>query len=186
MHKPASKPLDALRLSASLIWQGPSVLTGESISVFALPPSPKASSGVNGKTGGMLQTYIIPTSLLQECIGHYNRLGGPDAPRSEVAPVKAFLSALLKGGGDRINGLNCPHRSVAAGGAGSCYTHGSTVNKGLASLLRGWLRRGMPSCTPQAFVIRVNRMPVVEKHGYTARIGTYGEPTHVPSYVWKK
>lgn len=90
-----------MALERQIVWEGPSVLTGEPIIVLAtgVPTAgsrSKVRSG-NGKTGDMIQVCIV------------NR---------DVSPTDALKS------GEDVNVCgDCVHRSKVSGGCGDCYTH---------------------------------------------------------------
>lgn len=152
---------------SALIWQGASVLTGEDISLFCTPP---ATRKANQKTGAMVQTYVVPTRILEVARKAF------DAGATLNEAAKAACRSLIHGGFDRISCLDCPHRSKAAGGAGTCYTHGTTIWNGLRGVLKTWLQF-RSKINPAEFVLQAT-----EK--FTLRMGTYGEPVHVPIRIW--
>ena len=91
-----------------VIWEGPSLLTGEPIMVIATgvhPVGSKARASANAKTGDMIQVTIM---------------------RSDINPTEA-----LKRGLDVAVCGDCIHRSKASGGLADCYTH-KNLRRGFA------------------------------------------------------
>lgn len=111
--------IEPVRFSTNgvILWKGPSRLTGDPIVVIATGLKAKSA---NGKTGTMLQTWII---------------------RSDVHPVEAVHS-----GADQAICGDCPLRpALAAKHAATCY-----VNKGFApaAVYKGYLRGIYPVANP--------------------------------------
>ena len=147
-----------------LIWQGPSQLDGQDIIVLAtgVPKAPrlkrdgtpyktrasKTKASANAKTGDMIQIHILV---------------------SDVNPTAA-----LKSGADiSICGV-CPHKSVAAGGSGACYTHGN--------LRRGFAQTG----TYNAHMEHGSAPFDLERfRGMRVRFGAYGDPAAAPFAIWQ-
>lgn len=110
----------------------------------------------NTKTGNMVQTYII---------------------REDISPLEAS-----KNGEDYSICGNCPHRGVATNDPKrkiaerrSCY-----VNLGQGPLIvYKALQRGVyASVTGHAAIAALGK-------GRMVRLGTYGDPAAVPSYIWE-
>jgi hypothetical protein len=77
-----------------VVWEGESCLDGAPIVLIVIGFSRKST---NRKTGGMLQSYIL---------------------RRDVSPLEAVRIGL-----DPSVCGDCPHRSTASGGEGSCYVN---------------------------------------------------------------
>ncbi len=129
-----------------VVWEGPSELDGSPIVLIAT--GLKVSS-TNRKTGAMSQTYIV---------------------RRDVAPLETIRLGL-----DCAICGDCPHRSVAAGGAGSCYVN---IGHGPRSVYACYERGGYPYASPDVAAL------AIEASGLGLRLGTYGDPAAVPLSVW--
>jgi hypothetical protein len=132
-----------------IIYDGPSLLDGAPIIVVA------TYTGSNGKTGRVVQTYII---------------------RKDMNPLKAN-----KSGADFSICGNCPMRGEPTKKRARkqaekrrCYV---VLAQGPLNVYRAF-HRGVYSdaCGHQATAILGN--------GRKVRLGTYGDPAAVPSYVW--
>lgn len=95
-----------------VVFRGPSLYDGKPIVVIL---TGLHSASTNRKTGGMLQTYILPAG---------------------IDPVSAW-----KKGRDVSVCGGCPHRSPASGGKGTCYV---TKMHGPASVFKAWKRGAYP------------------------------------------
>jgi hypothetical protein len=102
----------------------------------------------NTKTGSMIQIHIV---------------------RADMSPTDA-----LRVGADVAICGTCPHKSVAAGGTGACYTH-SNIKRGFAQ-----------TSTWKAHTDNGSAAMDVEKfRGHAVRFGAYGDPAAVPVDVWR-
>lgn len=109
----------------------------------------------NRKTGDMLQTYIL---------------------RSDLHPFEAN-----KSGEDYSICGNCPHRGKATNDptkklavGRACYVN---LGQGVLSTWKALQRGFYPDAVGHAAIAEVGR-------GRMVRLGTYGDPAAVPSYVW--
>jgi hypothetical protein len=109
----------------------------------------------NGKTGAMVQTYIL---------------------REDVSPLRAS-----KTGKDYSICGNCPHRGTptrdktrkqAVGR--SCYV---ILFQGPTNVWHTYHRGRYPLASGHAAIAAIGR-------GQKIRLGTYGDPSAVPSYIW--
>jgi len=137
-----------------ILWRGPSQLDGHEIVVIAIGLRRKSA---NGKTGALLQTYILRTDL---------------SPKDAVATGADFS----------ICG-NCKLRPVAFVAMGRvwrrlrrCYVN---LGQGPLNVFKA-LQRGVYPQLPE------NDLPAVVEvgRGRDVRIGTYGDPAAVPLWVW--
>src|SRR5262245_54787722 len=102
-----------------VLYTGPSAYDGAPIVVIA---TRFAGASSNVKTGALVQTWIL---------------------RADTEP-----HAALREGTDTTVCGTCPHRSVASGGAGSCYVR---VFQAPLGVYRGWRRGIYPDAsTPEA------------------------------------
>lgn len=113
-------------------------------------------SARNTKTGRMVQTYII---------------------RADVDPREAS-----KTGADFSICGTCPHRGVATDDPDakqaknrSCYVF---LGQGPLIAYRSMLRGVYPEISGHAAIAAIGR-------GKLVRLGTYGDPAAVPSYIWE-
>lgn len=125
-----------------VVYHGPSAIDGEPIVVILVGLESKST---NAKTGGMIQTYILRDDL----------------PPVEVA--KRGLDGSVCG--------DCPHRSKAAGGQGSCYVN---LGHGPRSVFAAWKRGNYP------WAGLAIASALVAERSRGLRIGTYGDPGAVP------
>ena len=110
----------------------------------------------NSKTGKMVQTYII---------------------RSDIEPTTAN-----KTGEDYSICGNCPHRGVPStdpkrktAERRTCYVSFAT---GLSVVWKAFARGVYREVSGHAAIAAIGR-------GHMVRLGTYGDPSAVPSYVWE-
>lgn len=148
----ASKPKAVKQLTHAILYRGPSLINGAPIVVVAVYPKGKA----NAKTGGMVQTYILPDSGL-----HIMDI------------VRRGLDVSVCGG--------CPHRydydenGLAIKGTRTCYVNlGQGVRMVLQSVQRG--KYASIANDPLAMA-EIGR-------GRMVRLGTWGDPAAVPVEVW--
>lgn len=135
-----------------VVYDGPSMIDGKPIVVIL---TGLASSSANGKTGDLVQSFII---------------------RSDIEPHQA-----LKTGDDAsICGL-CPHRPLLArmlerAGLPSspCYVK---VHESVLSVFRAFKRGSYPLASSIAQVAALLR-------GRKLRLGTYGDPAAAPVELW--
>lgn len=134
-----------------IIYDGPSEIDGERIVAVALTGKSR-----NGKTGGMLQTYIM---------------------RADMDPRKAS-----KTGEDFSICGACPHRGLPTNDPDkkqaierTCYV---ILGQGPLIVWKGLIAGRYPH--------RTQILPIVALgSGRKVRLGTYGDPAAVPSYVWQ-
>ncbi len=90
--------------------------------------------------------------------------------RADVSPVRAWQD-----GDDHSVCGSCPHRHRSQGGMGTCY-----VNKGQAplSIWRAYTRDRYPRLTDPLALAALCE-------GRDLRIGSYGDPGAVPTYIWR-
>lgn len=105
-----------MNLNGAIIYQGPSMLDGAPIVVIASGLSAKSK---NGKTGDMVQTYIL---------------------RSDIEPTTA-----IKTGADSSICGACPHRGTATGTATEGRTCYVNVGQGPLQIFRGFARGIYPT-----------------------------------------
>lgn len=110
----------------------------------------------NRKTGGMLQTYIL-TRDMDPC----------DASKTG-ADYSICGDCPLRGEANED-----PNRKLAKGR--KCYV---VIGQGVLSVWRSYHRGVYPDATTHAAC-------KVLGHGRMVRLGTYGDPAAVPSYVWE-
>lgn len=110
----------------------------------------------NTKTGRMVQTYIM---------------------RADIDPREAS-----KTGADYSICGNCPHRGVATDDANAkqakgrgCYV---LLGQGPLIAYRSMLRGVYPTVSGHAAIAAIG-------NGKLVRLGTYGDPAAVPSYIWE-
>lgn len=110
----------------------------------------------NSKTGAMVQTYII---------------------RSDMAPTEAN-----KSGEDFSICGNCPHRGVPSTDPNrktaerrTCYVSFAT---GLSVVWKAFARGVYADVRGHAAIAAIGK-------GRKVRLGTYGDPSAVPSYIWE-
>lgn len=138
-----------------VIYRGPSLLdsvatrtgtlitAGTEIVVLATFGSGKSA---NAKTGEEIQTYIL---------------------RADVSPSAAIANGL-----DGATCGQCIHRSVTAGGLGTCYAHHVARRGGNAT----WKQFSAGNSEPY---------DLARFSGRTLRLGAYGDPAAVPFEVWQ-
>ena len=134
------------RANGVVFWQGSSLIDGAPLVCVM---TGLAASSANSKTGGMAQTYIL---------------------RADMPPIDA-----IREGADTAICGNCPHRSVASGGAGSCYVN---VGQGPRSVYAAWQRGRYPEVAP------VEAASLLHQTGRKLRMGAYGDPGAIPAGVW--
>jgi hypothetical protein len=137
-----------------LIYDGPSKLDGERILVFV---SGLANGSSNAKTGAMVQTYIL---------------------RADVDPIAANRTGL-----DYSICGDCPLRGVPnANESGTATKRGCYVRlqHGPLGIWRAWQRGNIPDFTSEAKRHIVQHLVA----GRMIRLGSYGDPSAVPSHVW--
>lgn len=113
-------------------------------------------TNTNSKTGAMVQTYII---------------------RSDMAPTLAN-----KTGADFSICGNCPHRGIPSldpkrktAERRTCYVNFAT---GLSVVWKAFARGVYPDVRGHAAIAAIGK-------GRKVRLGTYGDPSAVPSYIWE-
>lgn len=134
-----------------IIYDGPSEIDGNRIVAVALTGNSR-----NGKTGGMLQTYIM---------------------RADIDPREAS-----KGGEDFSICGACPHRGLPTTDPDkkqaterTCYV---VLGQGPLIVYKGLVAGRYPR--------RTQILPIVALGSdRKVRLGTYGDPAAVPSHVWK-
>jgi len=133
-----------------IIWRGRSLLDGEDIMVVAL------SKSTNGKTGNMIQTYIM---------------------RADMNPMEAS-----KIGADFSICGHCPHRGIAVpddpdakqAKERPCYV---LLFQGPLNVWKSFEKGNYPMISGHDALAELGS-------GADIRLGTYGDPAVVPSYVW--
>lgn len=115
-----------------------------------------SKSKSNSKTGAMVQTYII---------------------RSDMPPTQAN-----KTGEDYSICGNCPHRGIPSldpkrktAERRTCYVNFAT---GLSVVWKAFARGVYPDVRGHAAIAAIGK-------GRKVRLGTYGDPSAVPSYIWE-
>lgn len=131
------------KVNGAVIWEGESLLDGQPVVAIV---TGLAAGSANAKTGGLLQTWIL---------------------RQDVHPVEARRT-----GADASICGECRHRSLRAGGQGTCY-----VNVGFApaGIWKGYRRGIYPRRDPRGLAA-----------GRAVRLGAYGDPGAVPVEVWRE
>lgn len=136
-----------------IVYEGPSVIDGKPIVVIL---TGLASSSANGKTGDLVQSFII---------------------RADVAPHDA-----LKTGDDASVCGMCPHRPLIArmlerAGIPSspCYVN---VGKSVLAVFGAYRRGSYPRATS------VDQVRAALQ-GRRLRLGTYGDPAAAPVALWQ-
>jgi hypothetical protein len=130
-----------------VIYDGPSLIDGAPIVCIATLKSR------NGKTGGMLQTWIL---------------------RADVAPMEASRTGL-----DRAICGDCVHRGVATmrdrgvAAKRTCYVQ---IGQAPSAVYRTWLRGRYPAAVGHVAISALGR-------GRKVRLGAYGDMSAVPGYV---
>ena len=150
-----------------IIYEGPSLLDGQQIVVIATGIKSKSS---NGKTGGMIQTWIL---------------------LRDIDPREAN-----KSGADYAICGGCPHRGKATTALDkvlaverTCYVliHQSPLNV-WKTYHRGSYDRAVDSEAIAAVgkdrKVRLGSIAAVGKDR-KVRLGSYGDPAAVPAYVWQ-
>lgn len=143
--------------NGAIIYKGPSLLDGKPIVVIAVGLNAKST---NRKTGAMIQTYII---------------------RSRIDPLKAS-----KTGGDFSICGTCPHRGTATNNpdkkqaAGrSCYV---TLFQGPLMVYKAFKAGKYADYSRMGWHREIEDIG----RGRNVRLGTYGDPSAVPAYVWEQ
>ena len=131
-----------MRPNGIVLWEGPSRLDGQPIVVIA---TGLRRGSTNAKTGAMVQTYIL---------------------LRDIRPGQA-----VKEGRDASVCGDCPHRSRASGGAGTCYVN---VVFGPAAVWKAYQRGDYPQGRPEDLA------------GLAVRMGAYGDPAAAPNWVWRR
>lgn len=156
--KNAQKPRKPV---SSIVWRGPSRLNGAPIVVVAIIKS------TNGKTGNMVQTYILPDSPLH-------------------------LIDLQRTGQDAAICGNCPHRGnpvhdavqgLAAGR--TCYVNIGQGARAVHDKVQGRAKPGKPAPKPYPDVSGNPDAIRAIGAGRMVRIGTYGDGAAVPDELWQ-
>jgi hypothetical protein len=130
-----------------VIYDGPSLIDGAPIVCIATLKSR------NGKTGGMLQTWIL---------------------RADVAPMEASRTGL-----DRAICGDCVHRGVATtrdrgvAAKRTCYVQ---IGQAPSAVYRTYVRGRYPVASGHAAIAALGR-------GRKVRLGAYGDMSAVPGYV---
>jgi hypothetical protein len=140
-----------------VLWRGASLLDSQPIVVIATGLT-KASR--NTKTGAMIQTWIL---------------------RADVEPHIA-----TKTGEDSPICGTCPHRGTALGDRNegrACYV---LVHNAPLAVYRAWKRGAYPMPWGAAYKTRKPHEGHLETLGESQkiRIGAYGDPAAVPTWVW--
>lgn len=144
-----------------VVWRGASRLDGVTpvVVLATYDSNPLRSASANGKTGGMVQTWIL--------------VDGAEP-----------LDVLMSGGDAAICGT-CPHRGPASGGSGACYVNvGQAPNSTYRAYRRdgsrvvGRRKDGSHPDDSVPFDVEVFR-------GRVVRFGSYGDPAAVPVEVWE-
>lgn len=140
-----------------VIYEGPSALDGSPIIVVATGFS---RGSANGKTGAVVQTWILA---------------------ADVSPVDA-----VKTGADATVCGACPHRGRTVDGRNvdrSCYV---TVHQAPASVWKSYhgIARGQTGTGIYPRVAAGDLPALFE--GLGVRLGSYGDPAAVPSWVWSQ
>lgn len=138
-------------IEGAVIYRGPSLIDGAPIVVIA------TLTDSNGKTGEVLQTYIL---------------------RADMDPRDAS-----KSGDDFAICGNCPHRGTPTNSARSkvaaarsCYV---VIGQGPLNTFKSFARGSVyPTVNGHADIAALGR-------DRTVRLGTYGDPAAVPSYIWE-
>jgi len=138
-----------MNMNGRVIYRGASEIDGAPIVVIAVGFS---SPSTNGKTGNMLQTYIL---------------------REDISP----LVAIQTGQDSSICG-DCTHRGTVV------VVDGVSRNKDRTCYVNvGQGARGVWECLVNgAGYLDWNGLGV---YGRIVRLGTYGDPAAVPSYIWE-
>jgi hypothetical protein len=134
-----------------LVWSGVSQLDGRTpviVLATGLPHAGSKAHSANAKTGDMVQVHIL---------------------LADTNPTHA-----LKQGQDSAICGTCPHKSVAAGGSGACYTH-ANIRRGFAQTST-WKAHDSKGSLP---------FDVERFRGLKVRFGAYGDPAAVPVSVWE-
>lgn len=140
------------RFAGVILWQGASALDGAPIAVIATRIIAKSK---NGKTGHMVQTFVI---------------------RTDIHPGEA-----LKTGADISVCGNCPHRPkpwLPKDEQGACYVQ---VNKSVASVYAAF-KRGRYAVPGVDYDPRI--LPDLFE-GLIFRLGSYGDPCAAPFQIWR-
>ena len=139
--------------NGKVIYDGPSLLDGEPI-IVVVTGLEKSSS--NGKTGAMLQTWIL---------------------LRDIDPREAN-----KSGADYAICGDCPHRGVAHTGIDTvlaykraCYV---IIYQAPLKVWKTFQRGGYDYIEGTAEIADIGQQGIV-------RMGSYGDPAAVPAYVWK-
>lgn len=145
-----------------LLYRGPSMIDGKPIVAIGVY---RTGSGVNAKTGAMLQTYIL---------------------REDQSPMEA-----IRTGADESICGDCPHRGTpGVYGSRSCYVNiGQGPTAVYGAYLRGRYTWGQHGSFGIALRVRVGDMAHPADlmdfgNGRMVRLGTYGDPAAVPAAVW--
>jgi hypothetical protein len=152
---PAKQPKNPFN-RAVILWEGPSLIDGSPIVVIGLPGSS------NTKTGNMAQTYIIRADIdpvTASRTGQDEAICGTCPHRGTPNPAR------VKGWADNrscyVNLIHGPNQVYKAYRAGK-YKHVDDIDPNLhyGQALKEWSK------------------------GASLRLGTYGDPLAVPSWVW--
>jgi hypothetical protein len=137
------RPDNGRRASGCVVFEGPSAVDGEQLIVIL---TGFASKSRNAKTGPMVQGYILA------------------AGASPAASARQGFDETVCG--------DCSHRSIAAGGEGSCYVN---LGQGPRAVWEAWTRGIYPRVSP------LEACAAIAASGRGLRIGAYGDPASVPS-----
>jgi hypothetical protein len=133
-----------------VVYDGPSLLTGERIVAIATLHS------TNRKTGDMIQTWILVADI--DPIGA-NRIGADISNCGNCA----------------ARGIPQPEALSGMATARSCYVD---LGRAPMGIWNAWRRGIYPAAVGHAAVAKIGRKRKV-------RLGAYGDPAAVPSYVWE-
>jgi hypothetical protein len=143
------------KANSVILWEGASELDGDPIMVIATGFKTKSA---NGKTGGMIQTYII---------------------RRDMRPTDA-----IKSGSDASICGDCVHRGDGTGKKRTCYVN---LGQGPLSVFNAWLRGTIPhinDVVPDSVAVGIEAKLAFLGTGRKIRLGSYGESTAAPVWLW--
>lgn len=159
-----------MKAKTVVIYQGPSMLDGKPIVVFA---SGLKESSTNSKTGGLIQTWIL---------------------RSDIAPTEAVHT-----GDDASVCGDCPHRGdlvlqpdgTTRNANRSCYV---TVFHAPRSIWESWQRGNVPAATPEEFeqIVAGRQLrwgaygdPAAIPHNLVERLSRAAESVNGYTHQWR-
>jgi hypothetical protein len=157
------------QLNKAILYEGPSLIDGQPIVAIA------TYSDKNTKTGLMVQTYI----LCQNIDPRDANKNGQDFSICGNCPLKGIPT------------LN-PKKKLAE--KRTCYVR---IDQGALIVWKAYQRGSYPNVTSswlsyifkkvcKLLKIKVNNRIAELGRGRMVRLGTYGDPAAVPSYVWKQ